>query len=86
MWTIQFTDKARKLFGKLDAAAQRRISYYLESKVARDARQHGDWLKGDKKGLWRYRIGDYRVIAQLDGDNLLVLIIRVGHRKDVYDF
>lgn len=86
MWTIQYTEKSRKLFNKLDKPTQKRISHYLDTKVATNARLHGYWLTGDKKGFWRYRVGDYRIIAQLEEDQLLVLIIRVGHRKDVYDF
>jgi mRNA interferase RelE/StbE len=86
MWEIQFTDKSRKLFKKLDSTIQRRISYHLETKVAKSPRLHGEMLTGDKAGLWRYRVGDYRIIAMLHEDKLLVLVIRVGHRKDVYDF
>ena len=86
MWTIQYTEKSRKLFNKLDKITQKRISYYLDTKVATNARLHGYLLTGDKKGLWRYRVGDYRIIAQLEDKQLLVLIIRIGHRKDIYDF
>ncbi len=86
MWKIQFTDKSRKLFKTLDHSIQRRILHYLETRVVANPRKHGDMLTGDKKGLWRYRVGDYRVIAQHEDAHLLVLIIRVGHRKDVYDF
>ncbi len=86
MWEIIFTEKSRKAFKKLDTTAQKRISSYLALRVATNPKALGDMLIGDKAGLWRYRIGDYRVICEIYEQELIVQIIRVGHRKDVYDF
>ncbi len=58
----------------------------MEHEVAglADPRMRGKALVGDKKGLWRYRVGDYRVMCQIDDGRLVVLVIAIGHRKEVY--
>lgn len=86
MWKIVFTDKSRKAFKKLDTVVQRRISQYLAIRVAKNPKALGDMLTGDKAGLWRYRVGDYRVICEMLDHELIVQVIRVGHRKEIYDF
>ena len=65
---------------------RRRIRDYLERRVAvlDDPRELGEPLKGNFAGLWRYRVGDYRVIAQIQDDRLVVLVVRVGHRREIY--
>lgn len=85
-WHIDFTDRSRKALKRLDKIVQQRIVNYLDTRVAPNPRQYGDPLTGDKKGLWRYRVGDYRIIAELSEGKLLVLVVQLGHRKDVYDF
>jgi mRNA interferase RelE/StbE len=58
----------------------------MEEKISGspDARGHGHALVGDQKGRWRYRIGDYRVLCELRDSELLVIVIAVGHRKEIY--
>ncbi|MFZ0777735.1 MAG: type II toxin-antitoxin system RelE/ParE family toxin, partial [Xanthobacteraceae bacterium] len=60
---------------------------YLRQRIAtaEDQRRFGRPLTGDLKGLWRYRIGDHRIVASIEDDRLVVLIVTVGHRRDVYD-
>ncbi|MGB9236125.1 MAG: type II toxin-antitoxin system RelE/ParE family toxin [Terriglobales bacterium] len=85
-WRIEITRTAEKQITKLDRAAQRSILDFLRERVqtAADPRHLGKALRGDKKGLWRYRVGDYRLICDVQDERVVVLLLRVGHRKDVY--
>lgn len=83
-WSVEFKEAAQKQLLKLDRRWQSEILDYLEDRVARNPRLHGKILTGDKKGLWRYRVGDYRIICDLRDDVVTVLVLRIGHRKDVY--
>jgi len=71
---------------KLDRVAQRRIVTFLQQRVLRgiDPCDLGKAMTGDKAGLWRYRIGDYRLICRIDDDADLILVLRVAHRKEAY--
>ena len=86
MWTIEWERKALKDAKKLDKSARQRIVNYLEERVlvARSPYQFGKPLKGNKLGLWRYRVGDYRILCQIEDNRLVVLVVAVGHRKDIY--
>lgn len=85
-WTIEFKQSAVKELKKIDKISQKRIIKFLESTVYLESpRLRGKALKGGHKDLWRYRIGNYRVICDLEDEKLVVLVVRVGHRKDVYD-
>lgn len=85
-WKISFTKNAVKQLSKLDIETRRLIVRFMEEKIAgsSDARRHGHALVGDQKGRWRYRIGDYRVLCELRDRELLVIVITVGHRKEIY--
>ena len=86
-WKIEWDDRALRELKKLDITAQRRIFRYLEEQVlpSSNPRKLGKSLGGPKAGLWRYRVGDYRIVAKIEDKKLIVLILRVGHRKNVYD-
>lgn len=86
-WTIDYADAARKQLRKLDRATAQRIYRYLSERVAplNDPRDLGKALSGPLGELWRYRVGDYRVIAELRHDTLTVLVLRTGHRRDIYE-
>lgn len=86
-WTYSFTEAARKEFLKLDRQAQKQILRYFDSRLAGSGspQRFGKALRGDLAGVWRYRIGDYRVLCQIRDGELLILIVSVGHRKNVYD-
>lgn len=86
-WAIEFSPGARKAIKQLDRQAAARIVTFLEQRVAtaRQPRELGKPLAGSRLGnLWRYRVGDYRVIADLRDDTLTVLVVRIGHRREVY--
>ncbi|WP_018866621.1 MULTISPECIES: type II toxin-antitoxin system RelE/ParE family toxin [unclassified Thioalkalivibrio] len=86
-WRIEYAHSTRKAVQKLDRKARQRIRQYLEERVAHldDPRELGKPLKGRLTQLWRYRVGDYRVICELRDESLVVLVVRIGHRKEVYD-
>jgi mRNA interferase RelE/StbE len=85
-WKVSFTKSALKQLSKLDREIARLIVRFLEEKIAgsSDARRYGHALVGDLKGRWRYRIGDYRVLCELRDSELLVIVISVGHRREIY--
>jgi len=85
-WNVEFDDRARKELRKLNPNIQDRILKWIRETLAvnEDPRRVGKSLKGNMKGLWRYRVGDYRIISQIQDDSILILVIRIGHRKDVY--
>jgi len=72
---------------KLGAVAERTILRYLRQRIAaaEDPRRFGKPLTGDLEGLWRYRVGNYRIVASIEDDRFVVLIVIVGHRREVYD-
>lgn len=85
-WTIEYTETARRQLRKLEKSAARRILNYMDQCVAplEDARTVGKALRGPLGEFWRYRVGEYRVICQFRDQELRVLVVRVGSRKDVY--
>jgi mRNA interferase RelE/StbE len=84
-WRVEWEDEAVKELKKLDARAQRNIVRFLREKIALedDPRHFGDPLRKDLKGLWKYRIGDYRIICSIEDKSVVVLVVRVGHRRSV---
>jgi mRNA interferase RelE/StbE len=86
-WAYSFDDRALAELQKLDRQAQKDIIAYLDKRVAttEDPRRFGKPLKANLSGLWRYRVHDYRILCQIKDDELLVLVISVGHRKNIYD-
>jgi mRNA interferase RelE/StbE len=85
-WTIEYARSVRKSVEKLDAPTRRRIRAYIEDRiaVAEDPRALGKALTGPLGGLWRYRVGDHRVICDIQDDRRAVLVLAIGHRRDVY--
>lgn len=86
VWQIDFSPVADKNFGKLDRQTQKRITFYMRGQIAEveNPRSRGEGMTGNMAGLWRYRVGDYRVICQIIDDKLVVLVIRIGHRREIY--
>lgn len=86
-WSVEFDDTAAKELRKLDRHAQQEILHYFRERIATadDPRRFGKPLARDLKGLWRYRIRNYRMICTIEDAKLIGLVLRVGHRKDVYD-
>ena len=85
-WTVEVCDIAERQLKKLDPPVRRRILDYLEERIegCKNPRHFGEPLKGGRAGLWRYRVGDYRVICHIRDEALVVLALAVGHRREVY--
>ena len=87
VWLIKFDDAAVKELAKLDKQIARRIIGFLRERVAvlDDPRSIGEALKGSKLGdFWKYRVGDYRIIASIEDGALRILIVKIGNRREVY--
>jgi mRNA interferase RelE/StbE len=86
-WTIEFAEGAARQLRKLDRPVARRIIAFLRERVstAADPRSLGEALKGDELGrFWKYRVGDYRVIAEIRDHEIRIVVVRLGHRSTVY--
>ena len=86
-WTISYTDTARKQLRKLDKQTARRILDYMDERIAgaQNPRDTGKALTGPLLGtFWRYRVGDTRIICEIQDGKLCVLVIEIGHRREVY--
>jgi mRNA interferase RelE/StbE len=86
-WTIRLSDRAHQDLSRLDHQLVRRIYRFLFGRLAKleDPRSVGDALRGSKFGeYWKYRVGDYRLICKIEDDRLLVLVLRIGHRREIY--
>lgn len=86
-WTIEYAESAKKTVRKLEAQDRRRIRTFLEERLAglADPRSIGDALKGSRLGnLWKYRVGDYRIIADIEDGALKILVVKIGNRREVY--
>ncbi|CAB0842386.1 type II toxin-antitoxin system RelE/ParE family toxin [Corynebacterium diphtheriae] len=85
-WEISFSPRAVKSFKKLDTGEQRRVSKFLrEVGALEDPRLRGKALTANKSGLWRWCVGDYRIIADIVDARVVVVVVDVGHRSKVYD-
>ena len=86
-WRVEVSAAARKALSKLDRQAARSILQFLDDKVAKgtDPRAAGKALSGSALGnVWRYRVGDYRVVVDIQDSVVTVLVVRIGHRRDIY--
>lgn len=85
-WTIEYSRTASSQLAKLDKPAARRILDYMEERVAalENPRLAGKALTGRLGDLWRYRVGDYRVVCEIRDSALVVLALSIGHRREVY--
>ena len=85
-WTIEFVPAAAKELNAIGATQASRIVRFLGTRVSKleDPRSIGDALKGRLGQLWKYRIGDYRIIADIQDKRVLILVVRIGHRREVY--
>ena len=86
-WQIEFDPSAAKELAKLDKPTARRIVQFLRERVSplKDPRSLGEALRGDDLGsFWKYRLGDYRVVAEVIDRRVVIIVVRVGHRREVY--
>lgn len=83
-WSLNYTDEAFKNLEKLDKKIKKRILEFLQKRLNGNPRLLGEPLTGNFKGLWRYRVGDYRLICEIKDNQLIIVLIRIGHRKEIY--
>ena len=86
MYRVEFTERALKALKKLDRYTVLLITAWVRKNLegCTNPRQHGKGLVGDKSGQWRYRVGDYRLLAEIQDDRIVILILNVGHRREIY--
>lgn len=85
-WQIKYLASVQKTVRKLDPQTRQRLHNFLEKRIAslEDPRMMGKGLKGTEADLWRYRVGDYRIVCELRDQELIVLVVRLGHRREIY--
>ena len=85
-WRIEITRTATRQITKLDRTARKSIQHFLRDRLepAANPRQWGRPLQGEKRCLWRYRVGDYRLICDIQDEKITILVLELRHRKDVY--
>ncbi len=82
---IEYTETARKQLKKLDKTKQKRILDYMdEVALLENPRSRGKALVENMRGLWRYRVGDYRVICEIQDAKIIISVLKIGHRKNIY--
>ena len=84
---IKFTEQALKQLKELDKYTALLITGWLRKNIegCSDPRQHGKGLTANRSGQWRYRVGDYRIIAEIQDEEIIVLVIEIGHRRNIYE-
>ena len=85
-YTVEFTKEALRQLKKLDKYTAMMIVAWVRKNLegCENPRQHGKGLTANRSGQWRYRVGDYRLIAEIQDSRIVILILNVGHRRDVY--
>lgn len=85
-WTVEISDVAERQLRKLDRPIQKRIIDWIDDRIegCKDPRHFGEPLKGDRAGFWRYRSGEYRVLCDIQDEKVVILVLTVGHRRQVY--
>jgi len=86
VWTINYADTAKVQLRKLDKPTARRIVDYLSERIAilENPRNTGKALTGPLGGLWRYRVGDFRIICEIQDNTVCILVVQIGNRREVY--
>lgn len=86
-YTVEYTEKAVKSLRKLDPSVRSFIKAWIDKNLigCENPRIHGKGLTADRSGQWRYRIGDYRLLADIQDNKLTIIVIEIGHRSKIYD-
>ncbi len=86
-YKVEFTEKSLKQLKKMDPHTASLILGWIRKNLegTENPRQHGKGLTADKSGQWRYRVGDYRLLAEIEDDRIVILILSVGHRREIYN-
>ncbi len=85
-WNVEVSPRAQRQLDELDKPVARRISRFLYERIGKldDPRRLGERLQGTLSEFWRYRVGDYRIICSLELERLVALVLRIGHRREIY--
>ena len=85
-YKVEYTEQAIKELKIIDKHTQFFILAWIEKNLVdcENPRQHGKGLTANRSGEWRYRVGDYRIIAEIEDDKVIILVLTVGHRREVY--
>ena len=85
-YKVEYTEQAIKELKKIDKHTQFFILAWIEKNLVdcENPRQHGKGLTANRSGEWRYRVGDYRIIAEIEDEKVIILVLTVGHRREVY--
>ncbi|MBU6338666.1 MAG: type II toxin-antitoxin system RelE/ParE family toxin [Rickettsiales bacterium] len=85
MWKIQYHQQSLKSLEKLDRISQEKIYNYLNKiSNSKNPENFGKALSANLKGFWRYRVGDYRIVCEIKKNELIIIIIDIGHRSTIY--
>lgn len=86
MYRVRLTEKTKKELKKLDQHTSKLILAWIRKNLegTEDPRQHGKALTTNKSGQWRYRIGEYRLLAEIKDNELIIHVITISHRKNIY--
>lgn len=87
MYSVEFTDDAVRSLKKMDPYTRKLILAWIHKNLEGciDPRAHGKGLTANRSGQWRYRVGDYRILADIEDDRIVILILDIGHRREIYD-
>ncbi len=87
IYKVRFTEKAKKDLKKLDRSTAVLILNWVRKNLegCENPRQHGKALTANRSGQWRYRVGDYRLLAEIQDNTITILILNIGHRRDIYN-
>lgn len=86
MYQVEYTPRAIKQFKKLDKPTRALLFGWIEKNLVgcENPRVHGKGLTANRSGQWRYRLGDYRILAEIQDEKLIILVLEVGHRREIY--
>lgn len=85
-WKVYTSNRFEEVFKKLDNSVQKQLKRWITTHLinVEDPMSFGKPLVGKYRGYWRYRIGDYRLIVEIQNDKLIIIMISIGHRKEIY--
>lgn len=85
-YRVEFSEQGKKDLKKLGSSVQKMIFRWIKKNLVdcEDPRIHGKSLVGNKKGIWRYRIGNYRLLCNIEDEVLIILVLEIGHRREIY--
>ena len=85
-YKVEFTKKSSKILSNMDSQVSKRIKKWIKTNLegCENPRQQGKPLTGNLKGYWRYEVSDYRIIADIQDDKIIILVTDIGHRREIY--